>query len=253
MTMTVCVVKYGDELSSGRIRSLFTRHFPEAKVLILNNKLGAALNDEIQGSNAGHEFSGYLEVLEEASLKGQVVVLNDTFFKNHFTLGWLGLLKKVLGKSRVEDASIYGDVRYDGTSLLERPNPFFASWIFCLSGETAIREFRRCLSVLLSDPQPRWSHAYERFLTDWLQGSSWYKGWHRTGVSEELLSVKKRNIYWEHRLSALLLGSEVVTLRSMGEASPLLYRCLRWSDRLFTAIYRAVGLISRRRANFDTD
>ena len=253
MTLTVCVVKYGDKVSGGHIRYLFARHFPEAQVLILNNKPGAAADDEIQGSNAGHEFSGYLEVLEEASLKGQVVVLNDTFFKNHFTLGWLGLLKKVLGKSRVEDACIYGDVRYDGTSLLERPNPFFASWIFCLSGETAIREFRRCLSVLLSDPQPRWSPAYERFLTDWLQGSSWYKGWHRTGVSEELLSVKKRNIYWEHRLSALLLGSEVVTLRSMGEASPLLYRCLRWSDRLFTAIYRAVGLISRRRANFDTD
>jgi hypothetical protein len=253
MTMTVCVVKYGDELSSGRIRSLFTRHFPEAKVLILNNKLGAALNDEIQGSNAGHEFSGYLEVLEEASLKGQVVVLNDTFFKNHFTWGWLGLLKKVLCNNTVEDASIFGDIRYDGTSLLERPNPFFASWIFCLSGETAKREFQRCLSVLLSDPHPNWSPAYERFLTDWLQGSTWYKGWHRAVVSEELLSVKKRNIYWEHTLSALLLDSEVVTLRSMGEVSPLMYRYLRWSDRLFTAIYRVVGLISRRRANFDTD
>ncbi len=253
MTLTVCVVKYGDGVSGGHIRSQFARHFPEAQVLILNNKPGAALNGEIQGSNTGHEFSGYLEVLAEASLKGQMVVLNDTFFKNHFTLGWLGLLKKVLGKSRVEDACIYGDVRYDGTSLLERPNPFFASWIFCLSGETAIREFRRCLSVLLSDPQPRWSHAYERFLTDWLQGSTWYRGWHRADASEELLLVKKRNIYWEHRLSALLLGSAVVTLRSMGEVSPLLYSCLRWSDRLFTAIYRVVGLISRRRANFDTD
>jgi hypothetical protein len=253
MILTVCVVKYGDVVSSERICALFARYFPEAQVLILNNKPGAARNGEIQGSNAGHEFSGYLEVMAEASLDGQVVVLNDTFFKNHFTWGWLGLLKKVLGNSTVEDASIYGDVRYDGTTLLERPNPFFASWIFCLSGETAIKEFGRCLSVLLADPQPSWSPAYERFLSDWLQGTTWYKGWHRANANEELLLVKKRNIYWEHRLSALLLGSSEVTLMSMGEVSPRLYRCLRWSDRFITAIYRVVGLIWPRRANFDTD
>lgn len=249
-TLAIGVVKYGDSVSSIHIRGLIAQWFPNAKVFIINNRKDGALEGEFQGSNSGHEFSGYLELLTSMGMESPIVLLNDTMFKNHVDFGWFFLVRSVLNRSTGKENTIYGDLRYDGNDLIERPNPFLASWIFVINEKRVAIEFQRVLQLLLSEPLPHWSQQYEAFLEDWLNGAKWNKGWHRYGTSAEMLHLKKRNIFWEHQISAKM-QERGVCLRSLGTFYPFTYKVIRLLDRLNTAIYRWVGLIWNRRSNFD--
>ena len=141
---------------------------------------------------------------------------------------------------------IFGDLRFDGDDLHERPNPFLASWVFLLNGSVAAEEMYQTLANLLENPQPNWSSAYEVFLNEWLLSQKWYKGWHQKAVNSEILKLKKRNIYWEHCLSKALVENDGLTVYSLGHENALIYQTLRVLDRLKTGISRSLALIQRR-------
>ncbi len=246
MKVQIGLVKYGSSYSYGENRAVLEKTFPDAHIFILNNQSEAAEKGEIQGSNSGHEFSGYYELLQLMDHSQPIVLFNDTLFKNHMTLGWLWLVKRCLKGLENHNHVIFGDLRFNGDDLPERPNPFLASWVFLLSGSVAVEEMHRTLANLLENPQPTWSLAYEVFLNEWLLSQKWYKGWHQKAVNSEILKLKKRNIYWEHCLSKALLENDGLTVYSLGHENALIYQTLRVLDRLKTGISRSLALIQRR-------
>lgn len=246
MKLQIGVVKFGSTLNSSYIHRILLHWFPKSTIYILNNRPGDAKEGEIQGSNVGHEFSGYLELLMKMNETAPILLVNDTLFKNHFTTGWLHLVDKMMNRWNHQPSYIFGDARYDGIGLTERPNPFFASWIFLFQVGLAKESIIQSLTDLLNTPSPRWSQEYEIFLNTWLNDTKWYKGWHKQLANPEALFEKKRNIYWEHQLSAKLLNYEDLSMRSFGEIQPFLYFGLRITDRFYTAIYRFMGLIRWR-------
>lgn len=246
MKLQIGVVKFGSTVNSSYIHRVFYRWFPDSTIHILNNCPGDAQDGEIQGSNVGHEFSGYLELLTKMNETAPILLVNDTLFKNHCTVGWLLLVDKMMKRWNHSSSSIFGDARFDGFELTERPNPFFASWIFLFQAGLAKDRIVESLNDLLHTPSPSWSQAYEFFLNSWLNDTKWYKGWHKQSVNPDALFEKKRNIFWEHQLSAKLLNYEDLSMRSFGEIHPYLYFGLRITDRFYTAIYRFMGLIRRR-------
>ena len=128
MKIQFCIVRFGGDSRFQNNLDTIKRYFPEAEFTVLNNMPNSGKSDEIPGSNSAFEFSGYLELLESSTWKGKVILVNDTLFKHHFTQGWLALLKRFCSKIKDEENVIYGDIRWDGTDLMERPNPFLGSW-----------------------------------------------------------------------------------------------------------------------------
>lgn len=200
---------------------------------VVNNWGEQATEVEIAGHNEQYEFGGYLTLLGKMEpLRGPYVLVNDTLFRTHHTQGWMKLLSKVPSGIECEDRVVYGDIRWDGTALAERPNPFLASWIFVLPNKASLQLFQSVLQeVLLEEPQEI-SAEYEAFLQQWLTGGSRWRGWHGR-LDVDVLARKRACVVWEHRLSLRLMASGM-TLRSLGEWDPSLYARLRLIDRIKT-------------------
>ena len=67
--MEIGIVTYGEQHDFDKI---FKKYFPNAKILVLNNKKGSAKAPQIQGSNTNYEFSGYLELSDYFSNSGPI-------------------------------------------------------------------------------------------------------------------------------------------------------------------------------------
>jgi len=244
MKMQICIVRYGKNRSLVKGLDLLRRQFPKAEITVINNAPLEADLQEIQGSNLAFEFSGYLELLENRPKQGVVILLNDTLFKHHFAGGWVRFIRSFLEVLSTEDKVIYGDIRWDGTALVERPNPFLASWLFVIPNEISNEVFRSTLRDVIQMPIPKMSAEYELFLTEWLVSSGLWKGWQGSEKDTVTIERKKKCIYWEHQLSANLAKSGV-ELRSIGEKNRVGYWVLRWVDRLKIGFWRITCRFAR--------
>jgi hypothetical protein len=248
--MKIGIITYGSlaSLDSG-IRKM-KRRFPQATVSVINNRLGAAKADQIQGSNRDYEFGGYAEILQlwladEQDVRttpgsnGPFLIVNDTLFQTHYTQGWLDLVSLSLNKLLTSGAEVYGDIRRDGDSLAERPDPFLASWFFLFPNQISLQKFSVALNQLLQEPQPELSVGYQLFLENWLHPKGKWRGWQ--GVLNPMEKERKtRCIYLEHRLSRLM-PSHQLQIVSMGYFGANRYRVLRIIDRCKTRIKAWLG------------
>lgn len=237
MKIRFCIVRYGTDRKFPKNLETMKQHFPEAEFIVLNNMPNSGKSDEIQGSNFAFEFSGYLELLELSTWKGKVILVNDTLLKHHFTQGWLWLLKRFCSEIKDEENVIYGDIRWDGTDLMERPNPFLASWLFVIPGAKSQEIFANTLKRLINNPIPELSAKYELFLTEWLESDKLWKGWQGSKKDSGNIERKRNCIYWEHQLSANL-AKDGITLKSIGDSSRFEYSILRVLDRMKISIWR---------------
>ena len=231
--MEIGVVTYGhlDGFANG-VKQLETS-FRNARILVLNNKPNTARPSEIQGSYAHYEFSGYLEMCESFKGTGPFVIVNDTLFKTHYTVGWLRLLKRAIAQLNRHTVTVYGDIRWDGEAYAERPNPFLASWLFVLPNELSLQVFKQSLAEILNEPASLGSEAYQAFLHGWIFPKGKLSGWHGGAKDEPARARKERCIRWEHRLSTVL-PQHGLPLTSVGSFSPFSYLVLRGIDRLNT-------------------
>jgi hypothetical protein len=235
------LVTYGGGKSLVWGKGCIQKAFPNAALWVVNNELGKSQGAELQGTNEYFEFSGYAQLL--AGLKegeGPFVIANDTFFKTHQTQLWLGLLKRVLGAPHtLKTGVVYGDIRRDGDALIERPNPFWASWIFVIPDVATLLRFEGILQQVLNEGELPLSEDYEKFIEDWLQPKKRWGGWHGQ-ITDDALQRKRRCIVMEHRLSLLWLkaGHE---MGSLGAFHPQLYGMIRILDRLKTRWQAWVG------------
>ena len=233
--MEIGVVTYGhfDGLEEG-IKQLNT-FFGNARISVLNNKPKAARPSEIQGSYAHYEFSGYLEMCESFTGTGPFVIVNDTLFKTHYTVGWLRLLKRAMIQLNKDTVTVYGDIRWDGPAYAERPNPFLASWLFVLPNVHTLEVFKQSLAEILNEPASLGSEAYQAFLHAWIFPKGKLSGWHGGAKDDYARIRKERCIRLEHRLSTVL-PQHGLPLTSLGSFSPFFYMILRGMDRLNTRI-----------------
>ena len=233
--MEIGVVTYGhfDGLEEG-IKQLNT-FFGNARISVLNNKPNAARPSEIQGSYAHYEFSGYLEMCESFTGTGPFVIVNDTLFKTHYTVGWLRLLKRAMIQLNKDTVTVYGDIRWDGHAYDERPNPFLASWLFVLPNAHTLDVFKQSLAEILNEPASLGSEAYQAFLHAWIFPKGKLSGWHGGAKDDYARIRKERCIRLEHRLSTVL-PQHGLPLTSLGSFSPFFYMILRGMDRLNTRI-----------------
>ena len=233
--MEIGVVTYGhfDGLEEG-IKQLNT-FFGNARISVLNNKPKAARPSEIQGSYAHYEFSGYLEMCESFTGTGPFVIVNDTLFKTHYTVGWLRLLKRAMIQLNKDTVTVYGDIRWDGHAYDERPNPFLASWLFVLPNAHTLDVFKQSLAEILNEPASLGSEAYQAFLHAWIFPKGKLSGWHGGAKDDYARIRKERCIRLEHRLSTVL-PQHGLPLTSLGSFSPFFYMILRGMDRLNTRV-----------------
>ena len=233
--MEIGVVTYGhfDGLEEG-IKQLNT-FFGNARISVLNNKPKAARPSEIQGSYAHYEFSGYLEMCESLTGTGPFVIVNDTLFKTHYTVGWLRLLKRAMIQLNKDTVTVYGDIRWDGPAYAERPHPFLASWLFVLPNVHTLEVFKQSLAEILNEPTSLDSEAYQAFLQAWIFPKGKLSGWHGGAKDEHERIRKERCIRLEHRLSKVL-PQHGLPLTSLGSFSPFFYMILRGMDRLNTRV-----------------
>jgi len=233
--MEIGVVTYGhfDGLEEG-IKQLNT-FFGNARISVLNNKPKAARPSEIQGSYAHYEFSGYLEMCESLTGTGPFVIVNDTLFKTHYTVGWLRLLKRAMIQLNKDTVTVYGDIRWDGHAYDERPNPFLASWLFVLPNAHTLDVFKQSLAEILNEPASLGSEAYQAFLHAWIFPKGKLSGWHGGAKDDYARIRKERCIRLEHRLSTVL-PQHGLPLTSLGSFSPFFYMILRGMDRLNTRV-----------------
>ena len=229
------VITYGhfDGLEEG-IKKLKTC-FGNARISVLNNMPNAARPSEIQGSYAHYEFSGYLEMCESFTGTGPFVIVNDTLFKTHYTVGWLRLLKRAMIQLNKDTVTVYGDIRWDGNAYAERPNPFLASWLFVLPNAQSLDVFKQSLTEILNEPTSLGSEAYQAFLHAWIFPKGKLSGWHGGAKDEHARIRKERCIRLEHRLSTVL-PQHGLPLTSLGSFSPFFYMILRGMDRLNTRV-----------------
>ncbi len=233
--MEIGVITYGhfDGLEEG-IKKLKTC-FGNARISVLNNMPNAARPSEIQGSYAHYEFSGYLEMCESFTGTGPFVIVNDTLFKTHYTVGWLRLLKRAMIQLNKDTVTVYGDIRWDGNAYAERPNPFLASWLFVLPNAYSLDVFKQSLTEILNEPTSLGSEAYQAFLHAWIFPKGKLSGWHGGAKDEHARIRKERCIRLEHRLSTVL-PQHGLPLTSLGSFSPFFYMILRGMDRLNTRV-----------------
>ena len=231
--MEIGVVTYGhlDGFANG-VKQLETS-FRNARISVLNNQPNSARPSELQGSNSHYEFSGYLEVCESFTGSGPFVIINDTLFKTHYTVGWLRLLKRAMIQLNKDTVTVYGDIRWDGNAYAERPNPFLASWLFVLPNAHTLDVFKQSLAEILNEPASLGSEAYQAFLHGWIFPKGKLSGWHGGAKDEPARARKERCIRLEHRLSTVL-PQHGLPLTSVGSFSPFSYLVLRGIDRLNT-------------------
>lgn len=200
---------------------------------VVNNAIEGKNGAEIGGNNAAFEFSGYLVVAREFKGEGPFLIVNDTLFKNHQTPLWKALVERVLVTANWNEDAVWGDIRNDGNTLTERPNPFLASWIFIIPNRKVLAVFTDALETMIKAPMPTFSEPYEQFLTAWLRKRP-LGGWHGTR-NEAAMERKRLAIKYEHTLSKKLLAAGI-ELRSMGEKSPFRYWVTRLADRVSTRL-----------------
>lgn len=200
---------------------------------VVNNAIEGKKGVDIAGDNTAYEFSGYLVVAREFKGEGPFLIVNDTLFKNHQTPLWKALVERLLVTANWNENAVWGDIRNDGNTLPERPNPFLASWIFIVPNRKVLAVFTNTLETMIKAPMPTFSEPYEQFLTAWLRKRP-LGGWHGTR-NEAAMKRKRLAIKYEHTLSKKLLAAGI-ELRSMGEKSPFRYWVTRLADRVSTRL-----------------
>lgn len=230
--MEIGIVTYGEQHDFDKI---FKKYFPNAKILVLNNKKGSAKAPQIQGSNTNYEFSGYLELSNYFSNSGPYLMFNDTLFTSHLTKVWLWLIYKFLPVINNDKNCIYGDLRFDGAKFEERPNPFLASWLFVIPNSEALKNFQVNLKSVIDGKSSFVSKEYKEFLNQWISPKSKFRGWHGDSLNTLTKVRKEKCIILEHRLSRVLKMNGM-KLSSIGVNNPIIYKLLRIVDRVNTRL-----------------
>jgi hypothetical protein len=240
--LAIGLVCYGPEPTLSHWLSRLAADFPKARVQIINNHPTVRVEGALQGHNEQFEFGAYQDLLGLFSKADQVLLLNDTWLSHHATGLWYSLIKQALNTPTPEPL-IWGDLRYDGEALEERPHPFLSTWLIWAPNRPAVLAFQSALRATLQQPLPTLSPEYETFLDRWLGGTG-FRGWQGPS-SPEAQQRKRQCIIWEHRLNLLLLaeGMRMGDLRKFG---PIRHSLCRFYDR---AMARWVALSRRKSPN----
>ena len=235
MKTGVALVVYGSAYLQYHAVERLQRAFQGAECYIINNRYQGEPG-EIEGHNRQFEFGAYLQALEHFKGYDRLLLLNDTAFSSHSFFLWRGLWQKAWYEKTNAECCVWGDLRFDGSSIVERPNPFAASWCMMALNQASVRALANTLEEVLSRESEPLSPAYEAFLQDWLTGRA-SGGWHGN-LSAENLVRKRQCIVWEHAWSRVLqeAGVELYSFRSFGFVRHLL---ARFFDRLQNR-YRAL-------------
>lgn len=236
---SIGLVAYGDttpwQQGLGRLRRQLQAH----QLLLANNDRSGRRPHELEGDNSAFEFSAYVLLCRSLEGEGPFILLNDTLFKTHWQWGWLKLLQHTLKNIDSRQQAIWGDMRNDGDTLAERPNPFLASWVFVIPNRQSLVLFADVLDCLCKTDLPEPSPAYAEFLDWWTAPNRRWRGWHGNRSDEELLR-KKRSIMLEHALSKALAQNSL-PIRSLGSFAPAFYQLIRLTDRLRTRLKSIIG------------
>jgi hypothetical protein len=173
--MKIGIVTFGSLTALDSGINTLKRKFPQADVSVINNKPGDATINQIQGNNNNYEFGAYLDLAKSWSSPeqntgvtpgglGPFLIVNDTLFQTHYTKGWLDMVGRSIANCPMETVAVYGDIRRDGSSCEERPDPFLASWFFLLPNQLSLSQFRLSLEHLLAESPPQLSPGYADFI-----------------------------------------------------------------------------------------
>lgn len=215
MKSGLALVVYGKTYQKNPAIERLKRAFQGVDFLLINNQ-NPVVSGEIQGHNRQFEFGAYQQAMEQFADHDRVLLLNDTAFRSHAFWLWLGLWQRAWNQPSINGLKVWGDLRFDGSTLSERPNPFAASWCMMALNQASVRVLGNTLSSVLSQQPQLISSAYDAFLNDWLSGRT-SRGWHGD-ASDENRARKRQCIVWEHAWSKALheRGVELHTFRSFG-------------------------------------
>jgi SAM-dependent methyltransferase len=227
-------VVYGYDVGKDMDMARWQARLKAGQLLVVNNNSGDIVPGALQGSNEHFEFSAYQQLCEHLPGEGPFVIVNDTLFKNHWKQGWSRLCRLAIRRIPADAHGIWGDIRYDGNNIPERPDPYLASWIFVIPNRTSLKDFGETLSQICNTQLPEPSPEYTAFLHNWVNPEVWYRGWHGR-QPPAAIQRKIRTVRLEHALSRQLVQNGL-KIHSLGEFAPLFYRFLRIVDRLQTRI-----------------
>ncbi|MFZ4465266.1 MAG: hypothetical protein ACOYN5_15580 [Bacteroidales bacterium] len=226
------IVVYGDSAPLLKSMTQWKQSFGESPLCVVNNHPTLRSPQELDGDNSHFEFSAYRILCEKLEGDGPFIIANDTLFRNHWQKGWAKMLRLAIRRMDVSVNIVWGDIRRDGNSIPERPDPFLASWIFVIPNRAVLKQFAEVLDDLCNTELPEPSPAYASFLTWWTAPARRFRGWHGARTPEDI-ARKVRCIRLEHALSKSLPAAGL-PIRSLGTLAPLQYAFLRIVDRLRT-------------------
>jgi hypothetical protein len=204
-----------------------------AEVHIVNNKNGDIFGSP--GSNSYYEFSGYLELAKSMRTEGPYIVANDTWFKTHHSILWSRLLRHFLKTDFPKDC-VFGDIRTEPSTFVEKPSPYLSSWIFFIPNRMILQQFQGCLErAIVTSRESRFSSEYLEYVENWLQPKNPFYGWHNPSSDALALQRKRKCVYIEHQLNIELLKAGL-NLVSLGQNQKWRYTILRIIDRLQTRL-----------------
>jgi len=228
MKSGLALVVYGKTYQKYRAFERLKSAFQGVDWLLINNQKPVD-SGEMEGHNRQFEFGAYKQALEQFVGYDRVLLLNDTAFNSHAFWLWLTLWQRAWNQKPVSGLKVWSDLRFDGITLLERPNPFAASWCMMALNQASVKMLGDTLiSVLAQQPEPL-SFAYEDFLSGWLSGRM-SRGWHGD-ASAENIARKRQCIVWEHAWSRALLEAGI-ELHSFGSFDSFRLFLARFFDRL---------------------
>lgn len=229
--LSIGVVCYGQVPQWERWRKRLTTDFSEAEIVLINNHPVDTREGEWAGHNEQFEFGAYLQLLEHFRGAEQLLLVNDTWLTQHFTSAWYRLMKKAI-QIHSSEPLVLGDLRYDGSSLEERPHPFLSSWFMLAPNQRSVAGLFEAMSKTLQGAPVSLSPDYEAFLDKWLNLNHGFAGWHGPKTQEDR-DRKRQCIIWEHRLSREL-AIEGIHLGSLRNYSPVWHTFCRLYDRAMT-------------------
>lgn len=241
MKTGLALVVYGKAYHKHQALQRLKSAFLGADCLLINNH-SSVMSGEIKGHNQQYEFGAYQQAMERFVGYDRVLLLNDTAFDSHAFWLWLSLWQRAWNQKTIEGLKVLGDLRFDGTTIQERTNPFAASWCMMALNRSSVEVLGNTLATVLSQQPQSMSSAYEAFLDDWLSGRT-SRGWHGE-ASAENRARKRQCIVWEHAWSRALndAGVELHSFRSFGWFRHFLARLFDRLKNRYRAFRRLIGI-----------
>lgn len=225
--MEIAFIKYGNEYAENQEITDWCHKLNCVDPVIINNNLSSLMPGELPGDNSFFEFSGYQIAVKSFKTNGPFLIINDTLFKHHLSVGWIWLINKAI-QSKLDSPTVWGDPRKEKITFPEKENIFLASWIFYIPNRQSLDAFELALDKAIKGIGHPLSDPYQKYIHQWLNEPSLLSGW-KGKMDEQTYQRKFISIQLEHALSRALSANGF--LRSFGQVT-YLYRLIRILERI---------------------